>query len=206
MAIRSLSTSSISTGAKRSKFWDQSTQTSAHVLIATATVTSGGTSSIAFSSIPQTYDHLQLYWNARSSSGNTGDFVYVRFNGDSTANYNFNYLEASGGTSTLNPGISTKSANTNAWLTKIAGGTATANVFAVGYGIIGDYSKTNRNKSLHCYGGLDDHGLGTPTGNTRLENSVWFSTSAITSITLTTDSGSSFAANTDFTLYGIKGA
>jgi hypothetical protein len=173
-----------------------------HVLIATGT---GGSSNITFSSIPQTYDHLQLYWNVRTASAGVTDFVHVRFNGDSTANYNFNYLEASGGTASLNPGISTKAANTNAWLTTVAGGIATANVFAVGYGIISDYSKTNRNKSLHTYGGLDDHGLGTPAGNTRLENSVWFSTSAITSIVLTTNSGTNFAANTDFTLYGIKG-
>jgi hypothetical protein len=180
--------------------------TSDHVLIATSTVASGGTSTITFSSIPQTYDHLQLYWNARTTGANTGDFVLVRFNDDSTANYNFNYLQAStSGGQTLSPAISTKASNTNAWLTQIAGANNSANVFAVGYGVISDYSKTNRNKSLHCYGGLDDSGLGTPGGNTRLENSVWFSTSAITSIVLTTYSGSNFAANTDFTLYGIKG-
>lgn len=173
-----------------------------HVLIATGT---GGSNNITFSSIPQTYDHLQLYWNARGGGSNTYDFVYVRFNGDSTANYNFNYLQASGGTAALSPAISTKASNTNAWLTQIAGGGNSANVFGVGYGVISDYSKTNRNKSLHCYGGLDDSGLGTPAGNTRLENSVWFSTSAITSIVLTLDSGGNFAANTDFTLYGIKG-
>jgi hypothetical protein len=177
-----------------------------HVLIATATVTSGGTSNIAFSSIPQTYDHLQLFWNARTTGANTGDFVLVRFNGDSTANYNFNYLQASTtASSTLSPAISTKASNTNAWLTMIAGANNSANVFAVGYGVISDYSKTTKNKSLHTFGGLDDSGLGTPFGNTRLENSVWFSTSAITSITLTTDSSGNFAANTDFTLYGIKG-
>lgn len=176
-----------------------------HVLLGNFTVSAGGASSITFSNISQTYDHLQLYWNARSTNSSTGDFVNVRFNGDNTANYNFDYLEAGTGISGLAAGISSKSSNTNAWLTRIAGGTATANVFGVGYGIISDYSKTNRNKSLHCYGGLDDYGLGTPVGNTRLENSVWFSTSAITSITLTPDSATSFATNTDFTLYGIKG-
>lgn len=176
-----------------------------HVLIGSFTVGAGGSSTITFSDISQSYSHLQLYWNARTTNTTVGDFVNVRFNGDNTANYNFDYLEAASGTSGLTAGISSKSANTNAWLTRIAGGTATANVFGVGYGIISDYSKTNRNKSLHCYGGLDDYGLGSPAGNTRIENSVWFSTSAITSITLIPDSATSFAANTDFTLYGIKG-
>jgi hypothetical protein len=205
MGIRSLKTASIANGVKRSKFWDQSANISDHLLIATATVTSGSTSSITFSSIPQTYDHLQLYWNARTTGATTTDFVHVRFNGDNTANYNFNFLEAGTGISGLSPAISTKSANTNAWLTRIAGGNNSANIFGIGYGIIADYSKTNRKKSLHTYGGYDDWLLGTPTGNTRLENSTWFSTAAITSITLTVDSGASFATNTDFTLYGIKG-
>jgi hypothetical protein len=205
MGIRSLSSASISTGTKRSKFWDQTSSISDHVLIATSTTTSGGASNVTFSSIPQTYDHLQLFWNVRTGNSSTLDFVYVRFNGDSTANYNFDYLEGSGGTSSLNPAISVKSGNTNAWLTRVAGNTSTANIFGVGYGIIADYSKTNRKKSLHTYGGYDDSGLGTPSGNTRIENSTWFSTSAITSITLIPDSATSFLQHTDFTLYGIKG-
>jgi len=176
-----------------------------HVLIGSVTVGAGGSSNITFSDISQGYDHLEMFWNARTNFASTYDFVNVIFNSDTTANYNFDYLEGSTGTAGLSNGISTKSANTNAWLTRISGASSTTNIFGVGNALNADYSKSNRNKSMHAYGGYDDYGLATPAGNTRIENSVWFSTSPITSIVMEPDAGTLFSQHTNFTLYGIKG-
>lgn len=192
--------------AKGYGFSTSTTPSSTHFLLGDVTVGSGGASNVTFSSISQSYDHLELFWNARTNYANTYDFVNVIFNSDTTANYNFDYLEGVTGTTGLNPGISTKSGNTNAWLTRIAGANNTSGIFGVGNGLIADYSKTNRNKSMHTYGGYDDYGLATPAGNTRIENSVWFNTNAITSIVFEPDAGTLFAEHTNFTLYGIKGA
>lgn len=79
MGIRSLSTASISTGTKRSKFWDQSAATfdSDFQAIATTRLTSASTE-IVFDNIPQTFKHLQIRLLGRSTGGDTG--VAVRYN------------------------------------------------------------------------------------------------------------------------------
>jgi hypothetical protein len=177
-----------------------------HVELGNITVGSGGAADVTFSSISQNYDHLEIFWNARTNFAGTNDFVNVIFNSDTTANYNFDYLDGTTATSTISGAVSTKSGNNNAWLTMITGANNTSGIFGVGNGLIADYSKTNRNKSMHTYGGFDDGLAGTPFGNTRIENSVWFSTNAITSILIKPYSGTLFAQHTNFTLYGIKGA
>ena len=48
--------------------------------------------SITFSSVPQTYKHLQIRLTARcTASGSTGDWLSIRFNGDSSGNYGGSY-------------------------------------------------------------------------------------------------------------------
>ena len=55
--------------------------------IATTTVGAGGASSVTFSSIPQTYTHLQLRYFG-GNNANPGGSGFVSFNGDTTdANY-----------------------------------------------------------------------------------------------------------------------
>lgn len=52
-----------------------------------STTLGSAAASITFSSIPQTYNHLQLIINGKSSSATNFDSVLLRFNGDSTAGY-----------------------------------------------------------------------------------------------------------------------
>jgi len=170
--------------------------------LASYTVGVGGVDNISFT-IPSTYDHLQFFYRIRTTKNATTDFVNVRFNSDNTSNYNFDYLEAASSTSTLNPGVGTKATNTAGWLTAVVGGNATANIFAQGQGFIADYSKTNRNKTMHCLGGYDDHG--TSIGNSRIENTVWFSNNAITTINFYPESLTKFAQYSNISIFGIKG-
>ena len=78
--------------------------------IATATVTSGGTASITFSSIPSTYTHLQLRGFVRMNRADYADNLSIRFNSDSSSNY-------------YSHGVRGDGTNVNAW----ASGTSTYN-------------------------------------------------------------------------------
>ena len=51
-----------------------------YALIATSAATSGGSSTLAFTSIPQTYSHLRLVISARSNRSSSGDYGLVSFN------------------------------------------------------------------------------------------------------------------------------
>ena len=86
MGIRSLSTSSIKTGVRRNRIWDQNISFGSDFYqIATTTVGGGGTSSITFSSIPQTYTHLQIRLLGKYAV--SGDTTLIRVNGDTGNNY-----------------------------------------------------------------------------------------------------------------------
>lgn len=67
--------------------------------IATVTVGSGGASSIEFTSIPGTYQHLQIRGIARTArTGATPkrEAVYIQFNGDTGTNYAYHNLFGTG--------------------------------------------------------------------------------------------------------------
>jgi hypothetical protein len=65
---------------------------------------------------------------------------------------------------------------------------------------IQDYSSTSKNKTVRTFSGVDFNG----SGSVNLYSSLWMSTSAISSLTLTSNTGE-FSTNTTFALYGIKG-
>ena len=64
----------LTTQSARGYGWGAGGVVSDHVLIATR---AGGGSSITFADIPQSYDHLQLYWNARTTGSNTGSNSFI---------------------------------------------------------------------------------------------------------------------------------
>jgi hypothetical protein len=49
---------------------------------------SGASASYTFSSIPTMWTHLLIVWQGGTASGNTGDDLLLRFNGDTNPNYN----------------------------------------------------------------------------------------------------------------------
>ena len=85
MAIRKLSNSSIITGTKSSKFWDQETFPGYFESIATVIVGSAGQATISFSNIPQNFTDLIV---VLSAAGNGGPYnTAIRINGDTTTSY-----------------------------------------------------------------------------------------------------------------------
>ncbi len=67
-------------------------------LIQKITVPTGGQASVDFTSIPQTYQHLEIDWTA-SSEGTSAQNLFGRINNDSSASYHWQFWEQ-GGTST----------------------------------------------------------------------------------------------------------
>jgi hypothetical protein len=157
--------------------------------IATSTVGAGGTSFVTFSSIPSTYKHLQIRWsNATSTSG--ANYV-VNFNSDtSNANYAFHNVRGSGSTAST---VSFASGSGNSFII--------ANECNYGICDIFDYSNTSKNKTTRTLGGSDFNG----SGYASLNSSLWMSTSAITTIKLTSDVVGGWAQYSVIALYGIKG-
>ena len=163
--------------------------------IATTTVGAGGTSTITFSSIPQTYTHLQIRCLTRSTEAADGDNVYMQLNGSSASSYAWHRLIGSGAT----PSAGVNSGVTLGLITINAGATASAGTFGAAVIDILDYTNTNKNRTVRGLGGYDGNGHGYVSYN----SFGYFNTTAVSSILLGTSLG--FAQHSTFALYGIKG-
>jgi len=196
MAISSLSTSSMVSGVKRRKIWDQLATTDGFFQIATTTL-NVASSSIVFSSIPQNYTHLQLRISCRSTTAAGLSWSRLRMNGDSTnANYKGHQLYGDGTTAaSTNFGSESGIA---AFLT--VGSTGTANVFNAVIIDILDYSNTNKYKTIKVLQGNDTNGAGYAI----FHSGVWMSTSSINSLTFLDVNSGNYAQNSIFSLYGVK--
>lgn len=203
MAIRRLSTASISTGTKSSKFWDQSTVYSlgSFESIATYAVGSTAQSSITFSSIPSTYKHLQIRAFARNNSSTTETSILVRLNGDANAsNYRPRHMLTGNGSS-INAYADGAGTFTGLMAGATYGGNNSANLFAPNVIDILDYADTNKTTVSRAINGTDQNGSGYAT----YVSGLWLNTAAVTSISLQPYDGASFVQYSHFALYGIKG-
>lgn len=191
MGIRNLSTASISTGIKRSKFWDQTAELSDYESIATQVVGSGGASTITFSSIPSTYKHLQLRYNSLYvTSGSSDTFLTARFNSDTASNYFSHYILGDGST----PGAGNSGSATNCWFGVSTYGNT--GVFQGNIIDILDYASTSKYKTIRVFSGSDRNGSGVVV----LASALWKNTAAMNSIVIS----GNISQHSHFALYGIK--
>ena len=159
--------------------------------IATTTL-STATASITFSSIPQTYTHLQIRFFGNAGSNDT----FFRLNGDTGSNYVRHYLYGSGSSAAAGASLS----QTSGSLGYIAV-TADTNIFGTAVFDLLDYTNTNKNKTTRSLSGYDNNGGGLIV----LYSGLWLNTAAVTSITVLPNTGN-FNQYTQAALYGIKGA
>lgn len=163
--------------------------------IATVTVGSGGATDISFTSIPTTYQHLQVRYIARDTA--SGQYFTIQVNGDTSVNsYTWHSLQGDGATATAAgnatgtfPGV----------VVNFAAG-ATTDIFSAHVIDILDYANTNKNTTFRSLGGYDANGSGVAN----LQSNLWTSTNAITSLKFLYNSGN-IAQHSHFALYGIKG-
>ena len=174
--------------------------TNSYESIATVTVGSGGQSTITFSSIPSTYKHLQIRSFIQTNrSAATGDYLAIRFNGDTASNYNAHFLGGNG-TSAV---AGVEGNGTSMLIERVSCSTQT-NIFSGMVWDILDYASTSKNKTMRSLGGYDVNGDASTT-NLNLMSGLWINTAAMTSITINAGVGTGFTQYSSFALYGIKG-
>lgn len=170
----------------------------AYESIATTTVGGGGASSVTFSSIPSTYQHLQIRLIARTDSGGTQGFIRLTYNNVTTANYTEHGLYGDGSAAAA----AGSTGNNSGIVQRTAGGTSLSNTFGAVVLDILDYASTNKYKTERSLGGVDLNGAGLIG---LYSTALYSTTDAINRIDLTPNSGS-FVQYSSFALYGIKGA
>jgi hypothetical protein len=151
--------------------------------IATVTVGAGGASSVTFSSIPQTYTHLQIRSFHKMGAGAYGE---ITLNSGSWARRHYSYGDgatAYGGTDTANAIFTS---GTLYWSPTICD--------------LLDYTSTSKNRVYRVLNGGDNNGSGV----IHLFGGLDTTTTPTTSITITATSGGNFAQYSRFALYGVK--
>jgi len=166
--------------------------------IATTTLSSSS-GTITFSSIPQTFAHLQMRWIGRGTLADVSVGQKINFNSDTGANYSGHLIRGDGTTVYADKGQSATSA---AFFGRVAAASSTAGMFGGFIMDILDYTNTNKYKTLRCIGGSDRNG----SGEIRFNSDAWLNTAAITSMTFQITDGGNYDTNTQFALYGIKAA
>jgi len=169
--------------------------------IATANGT-GSSGTITFSSIPQTYSHLQIRYMAKgtSTAGGYPTSSNLYFNGDTNASNHSSHNLRGDGSSVAGgggPGADAPFAIPGSY-----GSWSSSSILGVGVIDILDYTNTNKNKVIRTITGADANG----TGGVLLMSDMWINTSAITSISIVADSTyiGNWSSNSQFALYGIK--
>jgi hypothetical protein len=167
--------------------------------IATVVVGSGGASNVEFTSIPGTYQHLQLRWLCRTNRNDSGggDTMNVTFNSDTGSNY-ARHDTGGTGSSVYSEGFATQS---YFLIQRAADAQAGSNTFGVGVIDLLDYANTNKFTTARALGGFDNNGGGRVAKNSGL----WRNANAFTSIKLVSGFGTGFLQHSHFALYGIKG-
>ena len=164
--------------------------------IASVLVSASSVGLIEFLDIPQTYKHLQIRSNVRSSTANA-NFTF-QLNGDNGTNYSNHNLYGTGSAVASGSGTS-ETAGYCGWIAQTG---TTANAFGGGILDILDYTNTNKNKTTRSLCGSDLNGSGLIIMN----SACWMSTAPVTSVTLKVSLGSGgFAQYSRISLYGIKG-
>lgn len=164
--------------------------------IATVTVGAGGTSTITFSSIPSTYQHLQIRATLRSASASIL-YVNYTFNNTGGTSYSSHYLFGNGATAGANTGNGPSAASM--YLNEFPSNTG--DIFGGFVLDILDYANTSKNTTTRALGGCDKNGSGV----IGLSSGLFNSTNAVNRIDFTGSSGVNFGQYSHFALYGIRG-
>lgn len=165
--------------------------------IATVTVGSGGAADIEFTSIPGTYQHLQVRGIYRNTSTNGGSSrgTHLRLNGDTGSNYARHALIGTG---------SAAAAEAESSINQIIWGSMTistdlASTYTCAVADFLDYSDTSKNTTVRFFAGREHNGSGLVI----LSSGLWNSASAVTSLKLS-PVADNFEQYSTFALYGIK--
>jgi hypothetical protein len=160
------------------------------VKIASATVGSGGTGEIVFSSIPQTYTDLKVLISARAANSAIANSLYIGFNGGYTGG-NSIYLAGDGTTPS-------SSISSNALIGDISANSSTSNTFGSLEVYIPNYTKS----TTKSYSSESVSENNATTAFAELWVGYWSGTAAITELRFS--ASANLMQYSTATLYGIK--
>lgn len=164
--------------------------------IAGSTLPNSSSYGYTFSSVPQTFTHLQLRISAKNvATSGTNDQIWIQFNSDTGNNYAHHRLTGDGSSAASSGTASTGAAYLGFTPTNTSG---YANMFGGIVIDILDYTNTNKNKTIRCLNGYDLNGAGL----VGLHSAVWLSTAAINTI-LISSNVNQYITGSRFDLYGI---
>jgi hypothetical protein len=159
------------------------------------TILTTETATINFSSIPNTYKHLQLRMVARQDGGYVNMDIEVKMNGASSGYSSHRILGYGSGVNSY-----TSPYSSSIRLASI-GNSAYSNNYS-GYILdFLDYGNTTTNKTMRYFGGMYDQ---QSQYTVNMGSGALYSTSAISSISLQNTTGN-FLRYSRFSLYGAKG-
>lgn len=154
---------------------------------------------ITFSNIPQTYKHLQLRMLTRDSAAQSGSQSQMQINGDTGSNYNWHAMEGNGASASAAGG--TGSTTYIYGFDRTSAGSNGASIFGADVVDILDYANVYKFKTIRALGGYDANGSGV----LKFASGLWMNTAAITSFSISLQSGGSYVQHSRFSLYGIRG-
>lgn len=174
--------------------------------IQTITVGSGGAANIEFTSIPQTYTHLQIRFIARDNRATYGsDDFKMQINGQTSANYYTNHRIYGTGASSGSEGYSTSSGIQGYLMGVPSASGSSANVFGVAIVDILDYRNTNKLKTFRSLSGVENNSSnGNTLGAVLLFSGTYLDTTAISSIKVSPGNGTLINQYSSFALYGVN--
>lgn len=167
-------------------------------------VLAGSSSSINFNNLnnySSIYKHFEIRYVARGDRANQEEFFYIRFNGDSGANYTSHYAVATGS-------IFVSGTNTSSYPNGVVIGAGTtganspANSFGSGIVEILEPYSTNKNKTVRIIDGF----INTTYNRYGIEGGAWLSNTSVSSISLVPIFGANFVQGSRFSLYGVRGS
>lgn len=161
--------------------------------IATWLSGNGTSQAITFSSIPQTYSHLQLRCFFQTTT--EGQSPVLRANGDSGANYTRAFFRSNSSSTSSN-----NSTGTTFMANLFPNGTQVSNLPNIAIIDIYDYSSTTKWKTAKNYNFNQKKSTGTSMFV--YESGLWMSNSAITSLSF---DAYPYTNETVVALYGIRG-
>lgn len=165
-------------------------------LIETQTVGAGGAASVTFSSIPQTYKHLQIrVMGLTTDTTSSAEDFTIRFNSDTTANYNTHGVYGNG------TAASSSANTTSTFIRPNLVDRAITNGITVAVIDILDYASTTKNKTLRALGGYDNNG----SGQVGLGSGLWRKSPIEAVTTVYISNGlNNWNQHSTFSLYGVK--
>jgi hypothetical protein len=167
-------------------------------LISTQTLASAN-STISFTSIPATYDHLIIKGTLRGDNAGTGATIAFRMNNDSGSNYSYRTVLQYNISNIYSPYSATS--DSFMYIGTATGGTAGTNMWGPLDAMIGDY-RGGLFKSVFATSGnmLTTDGADKQT---MIAGNLWKSTSAINRVDVIHASSGSWIAGSTVSLYGL---